>query len=1054
MMMLMRSKHSKVRTLAVVLLRQHFDILDKKLWAFESLPSERRESLKKALLNGIQSTADEDMRRKITDCASELAISLIPKEEELGGWSQFIPFALQLCRNQTTKGLRIAGFRILENLAVWVSEEFEDEGYEQLREACDGGLGDSELDVRLAAHKAICAVVPCCIEQDQLDQFIPLFPRMVELCTALVANNKQRPARQALEGVCDAIEANPAFLEPHLDLFVNTMLRLALAPPERRVEMQTKQMAVETLLTLSEVRPGLARKVPQVVKSVLPMAFRCMTHYEQVEMDDWNLGPDQDPDEDSIDWGEETVNRLCQAMGGEMCTPQVLSLAKSYAVHKEWAYRSVCLRAITQAAEGLEGELYDALPEFLPAAIQRLAKDPHPRVRITVATVIGQLALDYRKKFTTQYHKLCVPAMCMLLSDKENPRVQAQAAAAFVNWADVCSRVSLESYFDRLAALLHANVSSEIPLVEEATVTAVSSLADSMGEDFSRYWPRFAAPMKAIWSRRIAPTERRLRGKTLEALTLIGVNLTKKHFHQEAIELGRILQTFTKLEADDPLVSYCQQAWARLCKILGQEFLPFLPNVMPSLLHSAGLPPDIEIHEGSYRTHREGWSVVSIGDKSVAINSHRLQEKATAINMLFCLATDLDHSFFPYVKQVARITIPLLNFNYSEECRDGSFCLMSTLLTCVRNHCLKNQMPPALVHQLWQKMLPSFLSAIRREVDLDVLLTQLDALQECINLAGPGSMGPKELSDLSVCINQQLVDHLGRIHHREQRRKDPLFDKQDAKKIEKQNLEDSFIVRALSEVVGKTFKQFGPNYLPIFHKQLSPTVISFLEEGRRPEALTAAFCIFDDLIEFCQSASAKAVKFILPHFARGARHADSAVRQACLYGLGQCAQHGGEAFAPSLESCIGLLGKTISDKQSRKEENLYATENAISAFGKVLLYWWNSIPAEKRAGLVASFLMWLPVRHDDVESKITYSTLCSLFERYPEVMVGADKKRLGHCIKVFGFIFNNKKLIEEATNARIAAIVRKIRTTWPAEADAVWQKLSEAEQTKLGPLFN
>lgn len=160
MMMLMRSKHSKVRTLAVVLLRQHFDILDKKLWAFESLPSERRESLKKALLNGIQSTADEDMRRKITDCASELAISLIPKAEELGGWSQFIPFALQLCRNQTTKGLRIAGFRILENLAVWVSEEFEDEGYEQLREACDGGLGDSELDVRLAAHKAICAVVP------------------------------------------------------------------------------------------------------------------------------------------------------------------------------------------------------------------------------------------------------------------------------------------------------------------------------------------------------------------------------------------------------------------------------------------------------------------------------------------------------------------------------------------------------------------------------------------------------------------------------------------------------------------------------------------------------------------------------------------------------------------------------------------------------------------------------------------------------------------------------------------------------------------------------
>lgn len=37
------------------------------------------------------------------------------------------------------------------------------------------------------------------------------------------------------------------------------------------------------------------------------------------------------------------------------------------------------------------------------------------------------------------------------------------------------------------------------------------------------------------------------------------------------------------------------QAWARLCKCLGQDFLPYMNVVMPSLLQSAQLKPDVTI---------------------------------------------------------------------------------------------------------------------------------------------------------------------------------------------------------------------------------------------------------------------------------------------------------------------------------------------------------------------------------------------------------------------------------------------------------------------------
>lgn len=39
------------------------------------------------------------------------------------------------------------------------------------------------------------------------------------------------------------------------------------------------------------------------------------------------------------------------------------------------------------------------------------------------------------------------------------------------------------------------------------------------------------------------------------------------------------------------------QAGARFCKCLGAEFLPYLPLVMPQLLQSASLSPDVTVRE-------------------------------------------------------------------------------------------------------------------------------------------------------------------------------------------------------------------------------------------------------------------------------------------------------------------------------------------------------------------------------------------------------------------------------------------------------------------------
>jgi len=49
------------------------------------------------------------------------------------------------------------------------------------------------------------------------------------------------------------------------------------------------------------------------------------------------------------------------------------------------------------------------------------------------------------------------------------------------------------------------------------------------------------------------------------------------------------------MEADDPQISYMLSSWARIAAVLGEDFIPYLPVVMPPLLRSATIKPDLAI---------------------------------------------------------------------------------------------------------------------------------------------------------------------------------------------------------------------------------------------------------------------------------------------------------------------------------------------------------------------------------------------------------------------------------------------------------------------------
>ena len=50
-----------------------------------------------------------------------------------------------------------------------------------------------------------------------------------------------------------------------------------------------------------------------------------------------------------------------------------------------------------------------------------------------------------------------------------------------------------------------------------------------------------------------------------------------------------------EIEADDPQISYLISAWARMCKIIGKDFVQYLPVVMPPVLKAAQIKPEVTL---------------------------------------------------------------------------------------------------------------------------------------------------------------------------------------------------------------------------------------------------------------------------------------------------------------------------------------------------------------------------------------------------------------------------------------------------------------------------
>uniref|UniRef100_A0A8C0V8D4 Importin 5 n=1 Tax=Cyanistes caeruleus TaxID=156563 RepID=A0A8C0V8D4_CYACU len=667
------------------------------------------------------------------------------------------------------------------------------------------------------------------------------------------------------------------------------------------------------------------------------------------------------------------------------------------------------------------------------------------------------LHLGFKRNFM---RRQVIGALLQTMEDQGSQRVQAHAAAALINFTEDCPKSLLIPYLDNLVKHLHSIMVIKLQeliqkgtkLVLEQVVTSIASVADTVEEKFVPYYDLFMPSLKHIVENAVQKELRLLRGKTIECISLIGLAVGKEKFMQDASDVMQLLlktQTdFSDLEDDDPQISYMISAWARMCKILGKEFQQYLPVVMGPLMKTASIKPEVALldtQDMENMSDDDGWEFVSIGDQqSFGIKTAGLEEKATACQMLVCYAKELKEGFVEYTEQVVKLMVPLLKFYFHDDILLRNSTSMPLLLECARVR------GPDYLTQMWHFMCDALIKAIGTEPESDVLSEIMHSFAKCVEVMGDGCLNNEHFEELGGILKEKLEEHFKNQELRQVKRQDEDYDEQVEESLQDEDDSDVYILTKVSDILHAIFSSYKEKVLPWFERLL-PLIVNLICPHRPWPDRQWGLCIFDDVVEHCSPASFKYAEYFLRPMLESVCDSSPEVRQAAAYGVGVMAQFGGDSYRPVCPEALPLLVRVIQSPDAKAKENVNATENCISAIGKIMKFKPDCINVEE---VLPHWLSWLPLHEDKEEAVHTFNYLCDLLESNNPVVLGPNNSNLPRILGIIadGEIHEAIKH-EDPCTKRLANVVRQVQTSGGLWTECISQ-LNADQQAAIQELLN
>ncbi|CAF1623807.1 unnamed protein product, partial [Didymodactylos carnosus] len=168
---------------------------------------------------------------------------------------------------------------------------------------------------------------------------------------------------------------------------------------------------------------------------------------------------------------------------------------------------------------------------------------------------------------------------------------------------------------------------------------------------------------------------------------------------------------------------------------------------------------------------------------------------------------------------------------------------------------------------------------------------------------------------------------------------------------------DAYTLMRLSDIIRSLLVTYSDSYL-IYFDSLAPHFHRLLERQRSVSDRQWSLHVWNDIIQYTGETSFRYQQYFLQRMAESVQDVSAEICEIASYGFG----------------VMGMY--VVAETNSRSDDNIMATENAIIAVTKILKY--NNSKIENFNKLLEVWLSWLPIRESTEEASYVYDYLCDL----------------------------------------------------------------------------
>ena len=886
-------------------------------------------------------------------------------------WPTFLPQTFELIKNPDAKARECA--LVLFGSLVTIDAEALKGYYPVMSEQFLACLTDTVPTVRMAALNATATFLQTIdVSKEEITAFQDLTPGLMK-CLEMVED--EDASQSALEALIELVESNYRFYRKHIGSVIQGMLSIA---QHVELEDRTRNLATEFLLTMCESGPGLMRKVPNFLDAFVPVLLLMILSIEDDE--EWGSrtdDADQRGDTSVVSMAEGAFDRLALSLGGNMVLPAVWPHVQECLGRDDWKARYTGITVITHIAEGCQKLMETNIGQLLDIVCKVAASDQHPRCRWVAINCLGQLCDDFSPDVQEDHHALVLPTLMNAIRDNAaHPRVQAHAATATVNFTGPASDSVLEPYLDQLLSQLFELLSGNSKHAQIEAVTAIASIAESAKKCFVKYYSAFINPLKLIVTHATGPDDHTLRCRAMECIGLIGVAVGHDVFINDANEIMTMLLQSLNLAYSntDTGTVPLHQAFMKIAEAIGTDFVPYLSKILPVVFEMCELDIDVTLQDEAEeltedQVELKGVSAALGGMGRLVMSTACLEDKTLGVASLVAYLEHVGQGVMPWLEQITKVLTDMLSYLYDADIRAIACPSMADILRTVK------EASPDAMDNVWQFIRTTMLECISKEYDVEVLMNLLSAFHDCVSIVGADALDAESLGVMPAFFTELFNDVSERRQERNEAREDQDFDEEAAEALDQDNQVEDSIASQIASVMGALLKSHKASFIPVI-AELRDVLLGMLN-SEIPWDRHAALCIFDDILEQTPQHAEPFFPSFAPAVLKYVSDEDPKVRQAAAFAVGTAAKFHAAALAQMFGPAAQSLAAVIQAPESRSRENQSATENAISALGKICRYAPDSVDAN---AILPLWITFLPVTADREESEVVYTLLCDFFE--------------------------------------------------------------------------